>query len=120
MPRRNELVSTRTWEFSSLLRGQNLSALFENTIWSGQVADIESRFDSAVQDQDREFLDAVVPTEMVVYGAAAAGLNVYRSDNGYIRSTSPGKALPLAWVIARYGAAFAEAVMEAGLASEPS
>ena len=95
MPRRNELVSTRTWEFSSLLRGQNLSALFENTIWSGQVADIESRFDSAVQDQDREFLDAVVPTEMLVYGAAAAGLIVYRSDNGI--SAQPVQAKRYPW-----------------------
>lgn len=110
---------SKRWHLKSILRSQNLSELFADTPWKTEASQVELGFDDAVSSQDRGFLDASVPIEMLVYGAGAAGLLVYRSDTGRLRANPPGIPIALAWVITQYGSEFAEDLLEYGSMQEP-
>lgn len=113
---------TKRWHLASILRGEELESLFAETVWKEEAERTQRGISEAVQNQDRRFLDFLVPDEMLVYGAGAAGLLVYRADNGYLRTRHdyPGEPVSLAWVLAEYGSSFAEDLLEAGVALEPS
>ena len=109
----------KVWELASILRGHDLPRLFRDSPWQITATEIEIRFASAVDVQDRQFLDDKVPDAMLIYGAAVAGILGFRADNGYLRSREPGEPVALSWIIANYGSALAEELLEKGLVSEP-
>lgn len=115
-------MTTPRWLMVTLVGSPStLVDTFRDTTWAAEAATTAAGFDDAVERQDAAFLDAEVPDEMVVYGAAVAGEVVYRSDDGWIRSSGRhgGTPVPLAWVIGRLGPYVADEVISKAMVHAP-
>lgn len=115
-----ERATAKRWQVASILRSNNLEALFDGTPWEREAKRLSLEHAAAVRVQDREWLDGPLPLEMLAHGCSAAGLVAYRTDDGYLRVSEPGTPIAMADVVSMYGSSFVEDMLEFGSMRAPS
>lgn len=108
-------MENRVWQLSVIIGGpEKAHSLFLDSAWP-EIAELFVNYDQNIQSQNREILDQEVPLEAAIWASERTRSTVVLTETGtFSTSALEGDRVRLSEVVTKYGAGFAEQILEKG------